>query len=177
MQSVESSGLGFERMDYICRRIAATETRKADWVGFEPLVFRYAVAEVRLRDLPELDDWVGEAKGLFLNFLYTNIDVEYYAFLYSWDQKKDYAECVRQGERYLDAMADYKAGRGNQMALLVSILHFTTPRCERALRVVLAHAYLRDGQPERANARQLAWARALRLLRQALRDGQTMSRA
>lgn len=149
LQYIESSGPDPDRMDYIRRGIAATEAKQTDWTGFGPVIFRYAVAEGRARGEEEIEQWAARAEELFPHSFYTLIDVYYYMFLYRWD-KQDYAECIRLGEGYLGAAADYNAGRGDQAALMVSTLHFALPKWERALRIVLAHAYLRSSQPERA---------------------------
>ena len=150
LQYIESSEPGAERMAYIRRAVAATEAKKANWQSFGPVIFRYAVAEARARGIEEVKEWSARAEELFPDSFYTQIDVSYYMFLYHWEKTDNYDECARLGERYLRAMEDYNAGRGDQGALLVSTLHFALPKWERALRILLAYAYLKNKQTERS---------------------------
>lgn len=150
MQCIESTGAGKESLEYIRRGIAATEAKQKEWLQAGPVIFRYAVNAARGQKLEELHEWAARAEELFPKSFYTRIDIYYQMFTYHWVTTKNNDECIRLGEGYLKAVADYNAGRGDQAALRMSTLTYAAPNSERALRSVLAHAYFQAGQPERA---------------------------
>ena len=151
MQFIES---GREEPDYLetVRRAAAlVEARKPGWQEYGPSLFRHAVSAAKRLSLPELNDWVLRAETWFPASFHTRIDVEYTAFIAAWE-REDWAECVRRGERFLQAKEDYRRGGSKQRDLLFSTLLLASPQWERGLRLLLASAWLRQGRPEEARA-------------------------
>ena len=127
------------------------ELLHGDWERWGPYgatVYRNAVSIAKLHEQPELIQWAEKAVELFPDSLYTKIDVSYYAFSRSWDEKK-VEDAARWGERYLEAMEDYRAGRFLTAELMRGVLEYTSPLWERKLRIVLAQAYLELDKPEK----------------------------
>lgn len=149
LQCIESTGASEESMEYIRRGIDAVEAKGDRWELFGPPIFRYAVVRANTQELEEVERWAARAKELFPKSFYTRIDIYLQMFIHNWE-KENMGECVRLGEAYLAAMADYRAGRGDQDAMVSSTLIFATDKWERALRSVLAHAYFQIGEPKRA---------------------------
>lgn len=149
LQYIESSRPDPNHVEYIHRGLAAVESKKPEWEMFGPVIYRYAVLAAEERNLPELEEWIAQAEERFPDSFYTTIDISLRVCLRCWS-KEDYTGCIRYGERYLQAVEDCEAGRGDQAALLVSTLAFATPKWKRALRLCLAGAYRKEHQPDRA---------------------------
>lgn len=148
LQYIESSRPDDDHIDYIRRGLDAVEKKLPEWNAFGPVIYRYAILCAHERDLPEIEEWIRKAEELFPNSFYTQIDISFHALFYFW-KKEEYSTCVRYGEQYLKAIADYDAGRGDQAALMVSTLQMTTPRWRSQLSTLLALSYVKTGQPER----------------------------
>lgn len=150
LQCIESNGMDGEEVEkYIRRGIAAVEAKGREWNWLGPAIFRYAVIWAERQKLDEQLEWANRAEELFPESLFTLIDIYFKMFHYHW-AKKDYDECIRLGEGYLYAIADYRSGRGVRNTLNASTLIFASPGPEQWLRTLLAHAYFQAGQPERA---------------------------
>ena len=149
LQCVES---GRDEPDYMAllhRAVATVEQRAEHWEGFGAPILRYAVQTAQLKGLTELKTWAEWAEEWFPDSFFTRIDVEWILFGQAW-KEEDYDQCIRRGERYLQAMDDNRAGRGDQFARMYSGILMETPLKERQLRIFLAGAYLKTGQEERA---------------------------
>lgn len=149
LQYIESSRPDDDHMDYIHRGLAAVEEKKPDWEIFGPVIYRYAVFSALGEKLPEAEAWIARMEELFPDSFYTTIDIGFQICLRFWD-KKNYERCIFYGERYLKAVADCEAGRGDQTALLVSTLVSAAPRWVRKIRQLVAASYEESGQPARA---------------------------
>lgn len=149
LQYIESSRPDSDHMEYIQRGIDAVESKHSEWSAFGPVIFRYAVLAAKELDLPQFSQWTARAEELFPNSFYTQIDINCYRFMYHWE-RQEYVECIPCGERYLAAVADCEAGRGDRSALLYSTLHTMSPWWQQTLRTGLASACQQAGRPGRA---------------------------
>lgn len=149
LQYIESSRPDDDHIEYIRRGLDAIEKKRPEWNAFGPVIYRYAILCAHERDLPEIEEWIKQAGELFPNSFYTQIDISFHALVYYWN-KEDYPTCIRYGEQYLKAIADYDAGRGDQAALMVSTLQMATPSWRSRLSTLLALSYVKMGQSERA---------------------------
>ena len=149
LQFIESSRPDPDHAEYIQRAIDAVEAKHTEWEAFGPVIFRYAVLAAKERGMPQLNQWVARARELFPNSFYVKIDIAYYLFMYYLDQER-YSDCISCGEEYLEAIAEYEAGKGDQTALLYSTLHTASPRWKQTLRTGLASACQKTGRAERA---------------------------
>lgn len=119
------------------------------WGAYGSTVYRNAVSIAKLHDQPELMEWAEKAVELYPDSLYTRIDVAYYAFSRSWDEKKT-AEAVRWGEMYLAAMEDFRAGRFRAEEMIRGVIEYASPLWEQQLQIVLAQVRLELGEPEKS---------------------------
>lgn len=144
------SGTGEKDYTEVLRRAVRLVEKKCElWEYLGPSVFRYAVQEARTQRLKEFEKWVTQAREWFPDSFLTQVDVEYIALTHSWE-KRDYAACIRGGERYLKALEDYRAGRGDLTGLLFASFYYGTPPCEQSLKIYLADSHVKERNPKRA---------------------------
>ena len=149
LQCVESGRDEPDYLELIHRAVETVERHAEHWEEFGPPILRYAVQAAQLKGLPELKTWAAQAEEWFPDSFFTRIDVEWFLFGQAW-KEEDYEQCVRHGERYLQAMDDNRTGKGDQFARMRSGILTETPQKERQLRIFLAGAYVRVGDEERA---------------------------
>lgn len=149
LQLIESSASRPEVEDHLRRAMEMVEGKILGWDKLGAPIFRYAVNVAKDRKLPEFDAWVQRARELFPKSLYTRLDIEYVACLDSWE-RKDRAGCIESGERYLAALAEYRAGRFDRTEEMYSTLLQTPPVREAQLRLAMTAAYVLEGEYERA---------------------------
>lgn len=152
LQCIESSHDPEEVLSYVRKGIEAVKNRKNMWEKFGPPVVRYGVIVAVGRKLPEADEWIELAYSLFPESMYTRIDVEYSMFGKLWFDSK-YDEAIIHAKKYMEAIEDYRAGRYDYAATLVSVFNYGAPRFVREMQTFLASAYLYEKQYE--NARQM----------------------
>lgn len=149
MQMIESSGSEPDYVDQLRQAVALVKAKKENWAKIGPPILRYAISAAKDRALLELDEWVEMVQEWFPSSMYTRLDVEWLLFGRSWLQK-DYSSCVTSGERFLDAMEDFRAGKDPE-ARMVSTLQTATPFHEQQMKIYLSGAYCsRGGGMERA---------------------------
>lgn len=146
---IESGELEPDYLELVRRGVAAVAKKVYGWENYGPPILRYAVKAAQGGNLPELDEWISMAEDWFPKSLFTRIDVEYIAFVAAWDQK-DYPQCVRRGERYLQAVKEDSEGACGQTERMFSAIMLELPSCQRHLRIMLAWAHLHTGEAERA---------------------------
>lgn len=83
--------------------------------------------------------------------IYTKVDIQFAAFGKAW-QELQYKECIRRGERYLKALAEYHLGNYNRFETMCSTLLLGSPRWRTQLQLFLAGSYLYEGEPEKGFA-------------------------
>lgn len=151
LECIESCGsqVTEESEGYIRRGVAGIKARHSGWDGYGQPILRYAVVAAESKKFPELEEWIALAEELFPNSFYTRIDIQQTAAIHSWNAE-NYADCIRRGEIFLSACAEYHAGKGDQEALTYSTIIMATHRWERHMQMVLVNAYQKEGRLERA---------------------------
>ena len=135
-------------LDELRRAMELVRHRCPGWEEFGPSVFRYAAVEAKERGLPELKEWIQEARERFPKSIFTQIDVEYIDFVQSWDEK-DYAKCIAIGKPCLKRIIDLREGRIDKGALAFGTVLMHGPHWEEETKTFLSEAYLREKQPEK----------------------------
>lgn len=148
LQCIESSDGTTECLDFIKRGAAAVEEKWQGWQLFGGPILRYAAVASFRGNLPELEKYIDLARELFPKSIYTRIDVEFAAFGWSW-QREDYAGCIRNGERYLQGLADYEAGNYDPLDSLSSTLTFRASQWKTQVLIFMAASYLYEKQPSK----------------------------
>lgn len=139
LQYIES---GREESDYLAsirRGVDVTLERKEGWEQVGPPLLRYAVAAAKSECLPELEEWADLAIRLFPKSYFINIDIVYILAVNSWEHE-DYASCIQWGERYLSAIKEFRAGRGDMNGLLFSTLQMGAEEWERNMGIMVSLA-------------------------------------
>lgn len=146
LQSFESSYLyPGEHLDYIRRAIQGVEEKRREWEKCGPAIYRHGVAAAFMENLPELDEWIARAEELFPDSIITRLDVNHTALGLCWN-RGDYAECVRRGEAYFEAVKDYESGNFNIRDVTASPPLFASANWQQTARGFLAGAYLCENQ-------------------------------
>lgn len=138
-----------ESAEYARRVMEVAEKRPPHWDKFGPVVLRGAVSVGKLQKLLELREWIRRAFEWFPHSIFVRVDVAYYALADYFDAD-EYAEMVRWSAVYLDALADYRAGKYDHSELLRGALEYSAPFWERKVYILLSHAYLELGEQEKA---------------------------
>lgn len=147
MQCIESGSGSPNYINWLHRAIKGVEEKHTLWELVGPPILRYAVKSAVILNLPELDEWIAKAEDMFPNSVFTKVDVAYYAFGTDWERKK-YGSCVSRGEKFLQAVSDFRAGNFNKADILASSLSQASPHCELCVATILASAYLYEEKPE-----------------------------
>lgn len=149
LQFIES---GMKEDDYLEKvRLGVSRVRAKGeyWKTLGPPLLRYAVFTAQAYELAEFDEWVELAKNMFPDSAFTQIDVTYTALSDKW-AKEEYENCVSLGEQYLYHAAEFRAGRGDQDAIMYSILSRLEMSYEQNVRTHLSLSYFKMGQAEKA---------------------------
>ena len=147
-QCIESGDNMPEQEDYLRRAMAGVDEKWRQWELFGPPIYRYAVRYAISKQLPELEEWIDKAAALFPESIFVRVEIAYFAFGVAWN-KDDYAGAICWGERYLQGVADYEAGRFNRGDILASSLNKTDVHSKLSVATVLASGYLHENQPEK----------------------------
>lgn len=146
-QCMESGGKTPEYKDYLYRAVKGIKEKWPGWVSFGPPVLRSAIRAAIDLKLPERDEWIAMAEEMFPDNIFTRVDVMYSVLGHVWEQQ-NFKESIRRANAYLEAVADYRAGRYNPVDLLTSAVTHTSTKFERNAAIVLAASYINDQQPE-----------------------------
>lgn len=147
-QCIESgSGLP-EQEDYLRRAMAGVEEKWSQWELFGPVIYRYALRYAVGKNLPEAEQWLQTAEDMFPNSIFVRVEIAYLAFGFYWN-KDDYAKSIYWGEKYIQGVDDYHAGKFNRADLLASSLYKTEARSQLSVASVLASGYLHEKEPEK----------------------------
>lgn len=149
VECIDISKYDGESSEYARRVIEVINKKPLHWEKFGPVVYRGAVSVGKLQKLPELRNWIDQALSVFPNSIYTRVDVAYYALADYFDTG-DYVEAVRWGAMYQNALSKYRAGEYDHSELLRGALEYTSPFWERKVFILMSHAYLELGEPEKA---------------------------
>lgn len=149
MQYIESGQMEPDYMEYLHRAVEETKAKGGGWQVYGPPIVRQAVHTASKQDLPELTEWIDLAEEMFPDSVFTRIDVENIAF-YDSGKKEDFTACINYGERWLQAIADREAGRGDLIGEMYSSLYTTNFYSQQNLKILLAGVYAKLKQDERA---------------------------
>lgn len=152
LQCIESSQGSSSYEVYIRQAAAAVEKRPVewpDWGYYGPPILRYAVIWAAAKHLPELEQWSSEMLEWFPDSIYTNVDAACALFV-DYVDKQEYSQAILMGERYLQAVKKYKSGEFDYKVLIFSTLVASSQFREDSVRAILADAYFRVGQLEKA---------------------------
>ena len=147
-QCVESGDGLPEQEDYLYRAMAGVEEKWPQWELFGPVIYRYALRYAIAKNLPEAEEWLQTAENKFPNSIFVRVEIAYFAFGLYWN-KDDYPKSIYWGEKYLQGVEDYHAGRFNRADLLASTLYRTENSSRLSVATVLASGYLHEKQPEK----------------------------
>ena len=151
MQCIESSEKMKEQNEYLRRALVGVKEKWSQWEMFGGPIYRYAV-QIAIRDkLPELKTWIKEAEEYFPDSIFTRVEVSYYAFGTAWNED-NYADSLYWGEKFIQGVADYRAGNFERGDLLASSLDKTDAHSWLSVAVVLASGYLHEKQPEKCQS-------------------------
>ncbi len=114
--------------------------KRSGWEKVGPPILRYAIYTAAQKNLPEWDEWLQMAEEWFPNSMFVRLDVEFAAFVYSWNEKKDAEDAIRRGNRYLKALEDYKNGI-DPLAQMYSTFQTAKPTAECMAKVHLVNIY------------------------------------
>lgn len=137
-------------MERVRRGVEAVAARKPGWRTSGPPIMRHAVFAAYDRKLPEAEEWADTAAEWFPNSFFVNIDIAYYIAILYWN-KQDFEKCRQWGGKYCQAIADFKAGRGDMNELASSSLLVASPKYERSALMLYAKSLYRTGNPENAD--------------------------
>lgn len=151
MQCIESADGRPELLDYIKRGVQGVKEKRRGWDMLGGPILRYAVVFYFRGGLPELQEHIQLAEEMFPDSIFTRIDVTFIAFGECW-RNGDYKECIRLGERYLAAHAQFMSGEYNHIDTMCSTLLLSSRSWKTQLQLFLAGSYLYEGQPEKGLA-------------------------
>ena len=149
LQLIESGRLEDDFQEQLYRSVELVQQGVPGSKRVGPPIMRYAMLYGQMDDLPEMEEWLQWTDENFPDSLYTRLDAAYYAVLY-YHKKGNFRKCIAYGEKYLKAQRDYKAGRADQTAQLYSVLKTASPYWEQDLKIILASAYCKEKNYERA---------------------------
>ncbi len=147
-QCVESSANMPEQEGYLRRALVGIDEKWSLWELFGPPLYRYAVRMAMRDHFPELEEWISKAETTFPDSIFIRVEIAYFAFGHAWNTD-DYVGAIRWGERYLQGVEDYHAGRFDRADLLASSLDKTDSHSKNSVATVLASGYLHEKQPEK----------------------------
>ena len=76
---------------------------------------------------PHSLEWIAMAEEMFPDNIFTRVDVMYSVLGHVWEQQ-NFKESIRRANAYLEAVADYRAGRYNPVDLLTSAVTHTSTK-------------------------------------------------
>lgn len=148
LQYIESGKDEPDYLDILWRACSEIQDKHIYWQYFGAPIFRYAVRTALEKGLPEFKEWVARAEEWFPNSPFTQIDVEYMAFIFSM-KHGDYSDSIQRGERYLNAMKDLSENMQMLAALAYSTLLAGSYYWEQEVKIYLADIYIKEGAPKR----------------------------
>lgn len=149
VQYLESGGLEDDYTEKLDRAVKLVREHCDNWQAYGPSAFRHYVLAASRSNLPDLMERVAEAEKLFQDSAFTQVDVNHAALSHCLVEN-DYEEAILRGERYLKALDGVRDNTLDPIARAFGILQFEAPSSEHEVRYCLATAYLRTGDPQRA---------------------------
>ena len=148
LQCIESSGGDLDHDEYVQRALEGVRRKDPDWRIFGPAILHNNVKDKIGKGLEELEPAVEEALTTFPDTLEMRLDVQH-TFCQECYRQKSYEKAISAGEAYLQALADYRAGRfvmtGGQGSLIS-----VSPFSESVARLILASCYFQTKEYQKS---------------------------
>lgn len=151
LQYIESGRRESDIQDRTRFAMGLVEEKVPGWKIYGPPLFRLAVSVAINEKMPERDEWIQRAMDRFPDSFYTRVDVAALAFGMNLNEK-NYPACVRWGEMYFAACADYDRDLEKKDTLAGGPVSKASPADRESMRSYLAGAYVKENLPEKALA-------------------------
>lgn len=152
LQCIESGRLDPEFLQYVRRGVAAAQKKLPGWEVYGPCILRHAAEAARAHEQPEFEEWVEYAQKEFPDSIFTQIDLNYSAFLAA-HEAKEWEKAIRYGEGYRKGLRVLRADRRPEKVekeLGHDTLCAGSRSLEAIMQVALADTYLQSGNGEKA---------------------------
>lgn len=140
LQCLESSSGDSDHEDFVRLAVEGVKKKLLGWDKFGSAIFRGAVAWAVDQAMDEVDVFAEDARRLFPDSMYTRLDIEYLVCA-AYFKDNNYEKAIPAGEAYLQAIADYHAGRCNLADMMNSTMGSVSPLIENHTRLILAESY------------------------------------
>lgn len=138
------ASVGDERWNYACQLVELVKEKKPGWnVEGAASLGSAVVAALNHNQIDKAAEWIDLAEDMFPRAFIVRLDLEIHAIQISWN-RKNFADVVRRGERFLQAYADYHAGRGDKAKNYMLVM--SAPRWKPYAQIYLSCAYSNLGE-------------------------------
>lgn len=151
-QCIESGGADADLIQYVRTAVGLVQKKSGQWAHYGPIILSHALEVARVREMPELEEWIAFAAGTFPDSIFMRVDLHYTAFMAAYDAE-EWEKAAPHGEAYRKGMAAYhSAGQKAKIEreLVIGTLCAGNAVTERTIQIGLANAYLHSGQGEKA---------------------------
>lgn len=148
IQCIDSS---LRAEEYVKRAVEGVENKLPGWERYGPVIYRAAVSASMKQEPEERESCFQRARELFPNSPFIRIDVSYLQF-FTYSKAKRYADAIRCGEGYLQAVTEYHNKQIDPKSMVGGSLSMVSSNREAQVRVYLAEAYFQEKQYEKAAA-------------------------
>jgi len=159
-QLIECCGNIQQIIEYGHTALEVLKEKPRGWQSYGPSILRHCVNAAFVGGREEIKDWIQQAQDWFPDSLYTQIDTGYCACCLCLSEG-DYTKCVEYGEKYCEAIEQYR-NRGYDVAsfLVGGAMTYIKPLHVQRIIINLISAYVNIGQTENAMkyARQIKGA-------------------
>ena len=152
LQCVESGGADADLIHYIRTGVELVQQKKGQWAGYGPVLLSHAVEFARVREMPELDEWLALAAQVFPGSIFALVDMNYTAFMAAYDAK-EWNKAIQYGEGYRQGLSAYHKASPSSLIereLIAGSLRAADVITERTVLIGLANAYLQNRQGREA---------------------------
>ena len=137
-------------LDRVYQMVQAVKDKGPSWAAYGAPALRQAVLTANERNLPELQEWITMALEWFPRSFFVCLDIAYAIANRAW-KEANYVECLRWCCTYRDAIADFRAGRGEMSGLLFSTLQFAAEGSENEMNDLYVKCLYRCGRRDEAD--------------------------
>lgn len=151
-QCIESGGADADLIQYVRKAVGLLQKKSSQWEHYGPIILSHALEIARVREMPELEEWIAFAAEALPDSIFMQVDLPYIAFMAAYDAE-EWEKAVPYGEAYQRGMAVYhSAGKKTKIEreLVTGTLRAADAVTERTMQIGLANAYLHSGQGAKA---------------------------
>lgn len=152
LQCIESGSYDADYIQYIRRAAEGVQNRYDGWEQFGGCIMRHVVEIARLREMPELKEWMEFAETQFPDSIFTKVDLNHTAFFVAYN-KKSWEEAIRYGEAYQKGWRILHADhlpKKIATELGLSSISRGNPFSAKQVEIGLADCYLHAGKGKQA---------------------------